>query len=419
MSNWYKVDNVAKVFLAGHTDRDPKTMRVCCTLKEDIDPALLQAALDETIEEIPRFQVRVRRGFFWNYIEETDFKPVVVEESGRPCPRLYGDGYLGVLHYRVSYFGRRINIDLFHAISDGTGLFLFLRMLVTNYLKLAHPEELNDVSLLGTVSADETSRNGYDQFFTNSNTATPTNILTKKSKAYHIQSRKLPYNQLQFFEVHFEADKLLKAAKSMGVSLTSYLGSQLMLSIYAEMPFIQRHRPITISLPVNLRNYYPSETMGNFFNNVEVSHTFDGSETLETLAKEFDATFKSHLTKEYIDLQMNRYQSIEKLFFIRMVPLFIKQPVVRAFARKESKMVTAVLSNLGPIKVPDELKPYIDYFTDYCSTDRLFITITSYGNDLVLGIASAYSGTGIPRRLIKALQETGTEVTVFATDVIK
>ena len=38
---WYKVDNVAKVFLATNTRRDPRVFRISCTLQEQIDPELL------------------------------------------------------------------------------------------------------------------------------------------------------------------------------------------------------------------------------------------------------------------------------------------------------------------------------------------------------------------------------------------
>ena len=37
-NTWYKVDNVAKVFLASVTRRDPRVFRISCTLTEDIDP---------------------------------------------------------------------------------------------------------------------------------------------------------------------------------------------------------------------------------------------------------------------------------------------------------------------------------------------------------------------------------------------
>ena len=416
--NWYRLDNVAKVFLAVHSKRDPRVMRLSCTLNEEINPEFLQKALDDTIAFRPEFQVRIRRGFFWHYMEQTNAHPVVKEENERPCPILYGNNYRGVLHYKVSYYNNRINLDIFHALSDGTGALSFLKLITLNYLKLAHPGALDDTVLSNSSSTDDRYRNSYEQFYDNSDGPIPKTILNKKKKAYHIQSRKLPYDQLQFFEIHMNASVLVKKAKSLGVSLTSYLGAELMMAINNDMPFIMRSKPITISLPVNLRNYYPSETMRNFFNNVDVTHIFTGNETIETLAKEFDTSLKSSIEPGLIQKQMNRYQSIERLLFTRMVPLLIKQPVVRFFSKKESKTVTAVLSNLGMQKLPDEMYPYIKGFSDYCSTNSLFITATTYQNDMVLGIASAYSGTGVIRRLIKALQSDDNEITVYASDVI-
>ena len=75
--NWYKVDNVAKVFLATAAKRDTRTLRVSCTLWDEIDPELLQEAVLLAIQERPQFQVRIRRGIFWHYMEDTDIQPVV------------------------------------------------------------------------------------------------------------------------------------------------------------------------------------------------------------------------------------------------------------------------------------------------------------------------------------------------------
>lgn len=416
--NWYKLDNVAKLFLADHTKQNPKSIRVSCILNEDIVPELLQQAVDTTISHLPQFQVRIRRGFFWHYLETTGERPIVTLEDSTPCPILYGNSYRGILHYKITYYGKRINIDMFHAISDGTGALMFLKHLVFHYLKLVHPD-MPDISLDEGASSDERYRNSYDHFYDDSNGPVPKTILNKKKKAYHIQGHKLPFNQLQFFEIHMESDKLVKSAKALKVSLTSYLGAQLMLAIHEDMPFMQRKKPVTISLPVNLRNYFHSDTLRNFFNNVDVSHVFSEKTTLEALAKEFDEKLKSAIEPEKIYAQMNRYQSIEKLFFTRMVPLAIKQPVVKFFARKEAKRVTGVLSNLGSIKVPDVMAPYVEGFTDYCSTDQLFITVTSYGNDIVLGVTSAFSGTGVVKNLVKALQATETSVKLYASEVTR
>ena len=42
--SWYKVDNVAKVFLATASQRDPRVFRISCTLNEEIDPNTLNEA---------------------------------------------------------------------------------------------------------------------------------------------------------------------------------------------------------------------------------------------------------------------------------------------------------------------------------------------------------------------------------------
>ena len=417
--DWYRVDNVAKVFLAAHNNRDTRVMRVSATLNEEIDEQLLNEALGITIKSRPEFQVRIRRGFFWHYMEQTDHVPVAVKESGRPCPILYGRNFRGVLHYKVSYYENRINIDIFHAIADGTGALSFLKLLVFNYLRLFHPGELNDLVIDSAASVDDRYKNSFVQFCEKTERAIPKRILNKKSKAYHIQSGKLPFDQLQFMEVHMPASGVLSKAKELKVSMTSFLGATLMMAINADRPYMLRSKPITISLPVNLRNYYPSDTMRNFFNNVDVTHVFDGSETIESLSKEFEVKFKEKLTPEKIQEQMDRYQSIERIGLTRVTPLAIKQIVVKAFQKSENGRVTAVLSNLGRVELPEEMRPYVKEVSDFCATNKLFITVTTLDDDLVLGIANAYSNTGVISRFISGIRPDEGDVILHSTEVYR
>lgn len=415
---WYKMDNVANVFLASFNKRDTRCMRVSATLTEAIEPDTLQKAVDITMKAQRQFQVRIRRGFFWHYLEPTNVTPTVVKEEGRPCPLLYSYRYHGVLHFRVSYYNNRINIDMFHALGDGTGALGLLQMVVGNYLKLMHPDKIDDILPQTKGSGDDRVRNSYEQFYDNKNGAIPKNILNKKKKAYHIQSRKLPYDQLQFFEIHAQSSVFRKRAKELSVGMSAYVGAQLMMAINADRSLVHRSKPITISVPVNLRNYYPSTTMRNFFNSVDVTHVFTGEETIEELAVEFDRKLKEALVPNNIQAQMNRYESMERLFFTRVVPLRIKQAVIRYFSKKEGKTVTAVLSNLGKVDIPASQKSFIKGISDYCSTDKLFITMTSYEDDICLGVASAYSGTSVLRNLISAFQKDGADITLYASEVV-
>ena len=87
--SWYKVDNVAKVFLATTSRRDPRVFRLSCTLTREVDPDLLNEALRRTAQEWPQFQVTLHRGLFWHYFESTDQVPVARRERKTPCAPLY------------------------------------------------------------------------------------------------------------------------------------------------------------------------------------------------------------------------------------------------------------------------------------------------------------------------------------------
>lgn len=413
--SWYKVDNVAKVFLATTTRRDPRVFRISCTLTQDIDPEKLNEAVRRTAQEWPQFQVTLHRGLFWHYFESTDQIPLAKEENKEPCAPLYVPERRNQLIYRVSYFGARINLEMFHAMTDGNGGFLFLKSIVRNYLALCYPGTLDHVPTPNSASEADLAQDSFKNFYGGTRRAAP----AKQPRAYHLRGLRLPYDQLQYFEGHLSAKEVLARARTLGVSLTSYLGASLMLAIYAEMPAMDRNKVISISLPVNLRNYYPSETARNFFNSVYVTHTLTEADTLETVAPVFDAKLKEILHPENIKAQMDEYEKLEHMPGIRLVPLFIKNAAVRFFTHLEDRHVTAVLSNMGRVDVSEELRPYIRQFAAFSSCEGLFTCVSSYGDDLVLGTASALRSTNVLRRLYRGFAAEGLNVTLYATEVEK
>lgn len=413
-ANWYKIDNVAKVFLATMGKRATRAMRVSCTLKEDVDPELLQEAVLSAIEDRPQMQVRIRRGVFWHYMEDTNLLPEVREEDDRICPILYTPKKT-MLHYKVTYFGRRINLDISHVLTDGTGAVEFLNIIVLDYLKRKYPGELTDVTIHSGASHGDLNQDSYRQFFGSKNLSRSSD----KRVAYHPGGLKLPYHQLQFFEIGLPTSQVLPRAKELKVSLTSYLGALWMLAIRDEIPPRKRNMPVTISLPVNLRNYYPSKTARNFFNSVNVTHVFDSDITLEELATEFDATFKSQLTEEHVKKQMDVFETMEYVAPVRVVPLALKQLVVRHFAKKANKKVSMTFSNMGVQKPPAEVAEKVDNYSGFCSTNTIFSTMFSYQDKLTLGVAYAYINTGVVKNFVRHLSESGVDITVSATEVIK
>ena len=412
--NWYRIDNVSKVFLATVGKRDTRSFRLSCTLKEDIDPEILQEAVTSAIDDRPQMQVRIRRGIFWHYMEDTDLMPVVKKEDDRICPLLYFPSKT-MLHYQVTYFGRRINLDISHVLADGTGAMEFLNIVVLEYLRRKYPGEFADIAIHSGASAGDLSQDSYRQFFGSKNFSRG----PARQKAYHLGGLKLPYHQLQFFEIQLMTSQIRPRAKDLNVSLTSYLGALWMLAIREDMPPRKSNLPVTISLPVNLRNYYPSKTARNFFNSVNVSHVFDHEITLEELAKEFDVSLKEQLTEENVKKQMDNFETMEYFAPVRVVPLFIKQWVVRHFTKQSNKKVSMTFSNMGVQKHPDPLGERIENYSGFCSTNTIFSTMFGYGDQLILGVSSAYMNTGVVKNFVRFLSASGIDVTVSATEVIK
>ena len=176
-------------------------------------------------------------------------------------------------------------------------------------------------------------------------------------------------------------------------------------------------KPICISLPVNLRNYYPSETARNFFNSVCIAHTLTPEDTLETVAPVFDAKLKEVLKPENIRAQMDAYEKLEHIPGIRPVPLVIKNAAVKFFTELEDRHVSAVVSNMGRVSIPEGMKPYIHDFAAFSSCKTLFTVVCYYGDDLVLGTASALRSTAILQRLYREFAKDGLDVTLYATEV--
>ena len=321
------MDNVAKVFLATNTRRDPRVFRISCTLQEEVDPALLNEALRDHRAGMAAVPGNAASRFILALdFESTGQLPACHPEDKARCAPAMPPERRNRLIYRVTYFGSRINLEMFHALTDGNGGFLFLKSIVRNYLALVHPAEMQDVPTPNSASAAALEQDSFRNFYgaTKREGKAP-----KLPNAYHLRGKRLPYDQLQFFEGHLSAKEVLARAHELGVSLTSYLGASLMLAIYAEMPALERSKPIAISLPVNLRNYYPSETARNFFNSVYVILTLTETDTMQTAAAAFDAQLKEALLPENIKAQMDEYEKLEHIPGIRPVPLVVKNLTVK------------------------------------------------------------------------------------------
>lgn len=74
---WFKLDNAAKIYPAARSSRWNAVFRMSVVLKEEVDPELLQQALDDVIDRFPTYRMTLKKGFFWYYFQFLDHKPKI------------------------------------------------------------------------------------------------------------------------------------------------------------------------------------------------------------------------------------------------------------------------------------------------------------------------------------------------------
>ena len=400
-SKWRKLDNAALAFPLVTGKNDTRVFRFYCQLKETVDGEVLQQALDQTMKKYPLFQAVLRKGLFWFYLERRDIHAIVKQEKRPPCSSLYIPDKKSLL-FQVSYHNNRMNFEVFHGLTDGTGAMNFLEELVQNYLILAHPEtELPRVEHEEEITPGDQEEDSFSQYYSSE---IPRNK-EKKPAAVKLKGEKLVHSDMDITEVILNVKETLAKARSYGVSITILLTAMLLCSIQEEIPRNRQKKPVTLMIPVNLRNYFPSQSMGNFFGWIEVGYVFEENTSFEEVLASVKQQFQEQLQKDKIAMNMNGYVRIEKNPFVRAVPLEIKKFFLMAGANLGSRSITAVYSNIGIIRLPEEYKEYIERFGIFASTDSLQLCSCSYGEQLVLGFTSKIPDDSIQRNFMKMLKK--------------
>lgn len=410
---WRSLDNAAKLFSAASSPKDTRVFRFYCELKEEVKEEILQEALNQTIQKYPVFLSVMRKGLFWHYLEKSELRPVVREEYKEPCSSLYVRDKKTLL-FEVTYYKKRINFEVFHALTDGTGATEFLRELVKNYLYLIHEEDLEPVELSNQyLTVKDQEDDSFSRYYN------PDFPRKKKKKIRAVQIKKggKGYEELQINEASMSVKELLGIAREKKVSMSVLLTAAFICAIHEEMSRMQEKKPVILMVPVNLRKIFPSDSMLNFFGYIEPGYQFGGGkDSFEDVLEAVKLYFQENLSKEHMAGRMNELIAIEKHKILKWAPLELKNRCIRAGAKMAEQEVTAVLSNMSVVKMPEDYAQYIEKFGVYTSTNRTELCICSFQDTLSLGFTSRYDSTNIQRNFYRILKELGASVKVAEPD---
>lgn len=413
---WYKLDNAAKIYPAVRNAKWSANFRVSVELNETIDPQLLQQALDVTVRRFPNFPLKLHPGIFWYYLDQNTHRSLVGRDVANPCMRFGSPKDHGHL-FRVRYYNCRIAVEIFHVVCDGSAALWFLNTLAAEYLKRKEHIEIPCTDGIKDCSEPPDPEEMEDAFkkYARFRAAKSRN----ESRAYHFEGTPEPHNVIHIITGHMPLDVTLAKAKEYGVSLTEFLaGSMIFAFAQAQKDGGGRvELPIRISVPVNLRRFYPSKTLRNFslFLNPGIEPRY-GEFSFEEILSDVHHFMKMNLKEKYLNAIMGTNIASELNPFMRAVPLFLKNiALLFAFNRWGDNLITSTLSNLGQVKLPAEMEKYVKMYGFTLGRSKANIpsaTAVSFQNTLSLTWTSSLKERDVERTFFTQLVKLGIPVKI-------
>ena len=389
---WSRLDNASKIFLAARSSRDSKVFRLSCELREDVQAELLQQALDETLRDFPLFRSCLRRGIFWYYLEDCADRPLVQEEKDLPCSPLYRPDKPGLL-FRVLYYRRRIHLEVFHSLTDGTGALWFLQALLVRYLVLEKGRALTEEEqqFLNPPYLEQMNEDSFSRLFSHQSRKQRTKVPRKKRSVYRVKGSRTPDKRLNIVEFQLSLKEALARSKALDVTLTIYLTALFVQGVFQRMPECEKDKQLTISVPINLRKRYGSYSARNFFAAVTLQLQPEELESgLTTICRRLSEELQKKSSAEFLDRHLAQLQAYEENPFLRIMPRVLKDPILAFFNHRGNRDISLSISNLGQLKLPSGLMPELEAASLAVAVQRPQLCCISSGDVLTVVLLSPF-----------------------------
>ena len=417
---WLTLDNAAKLFPAIMSDDLTSVFRITAALKEPVKYSALKEAVAVTAKRFPYFSVSLGSGLFWPYLEFNDQLPRIQAEEEIPCTAFAAERKNEPL-YRVIIKGNRISVEFMHILTDGQGGMEYMKSLLYTYLTLAGKEIIThgEIILPGTPVSEEEYEDGYLKFFRK----LPPPI--KLVKAWHLPFRLNEKPRLRVLRADVNANEIIEISRNLKVSVTEYLVSVYLFSLHEiynstrAKPGRRERKVLRVEVPVNMRNKFPSRTMRNFtlFVMPEIDLRL-GTYTFEEILQLIHHQLQISADIKQISRFLSSNVRYEKMFVVRITPLFIKKIATYAIYKGlGSKRISGLMTNLGMVTLPGNMGDMIDSF-EFISTPpdpevKVNVGLVSYNGTLRICFSNITQSNELDRCMLKNLAGAGINVRII------
>ena len=417
-ADWYRLDNAGVLYSALKKEKYAPVYRFSAVMKEPVDSEKLQKAVDRTMPRFPGFRVRIRKGAFWCYFEPNEKPgPFVKPDIANPCQPIREKQDNDWL-IRFYYYENRTSFEAFHAISDGAGALTFFRTILAEYLRQMGVEIPPDPSILNVDEPPkpEELEDAYGR-------CAGKRVLRGKleATAYPNVSAAEPFYTLNVTMGLMSVAEVKARAKAHGASLTEYLTAVLLLSLLEKQAAEHPHhlRPVALAIPINLRSWFPSETLRNFI--LTVRPCIDpslGEYSLEEIIRYVHSYMNLHLSRQEMRAVLTGNVKFTRNRLLQIIPMFLKQPVM-AFSYQQLgvRPYTATYTNPGPFRVPGAMEPYIErmeVILGQATRPSPHCASISYGDTLEVTFAGTGVSSETERLFFTHLVQAGIHVKVIS-----
>lgn len=415
--DWYRLDLSAIVYPTLQRRDFSSVYRLSVVLKEDVDPGVLQQAVDQVMPRFPTYKAAIRKGVFWRYLEPNNRPgPFVQPDVKNPCQPMHFKGNNRYL-VRFYYYGGRIALEAHHSLGDGTGGMCLLMTVTARYLWLKEQVRIQPGGFVLDPESQPDPEELEDAYmrYANAKVCPP----RPEEKTYRVRGTMEPFYTLNIIDGIMAVSQVIAVAKRYHATITEYLNAVLIYALLQkqEQEKGRRQRPVKIAMPVNLRRFFPSRTLRNFITMIYPGvDPRLGDYTFPEIVEQVHNYMRYYLNEKLLRGDITTNAATQRHPLIRVVPLFIKDFVVRQFYTKvQDKNSSAGLTNMGALQVPETMKPYIERFDIYMGqpfSSRTNCAIISFGDVLTINFASSIIEADVERYFFRKLVQDGIHVRI-------
>ena len=423
---WYSLDNAGVIMPAVTDEISSGLFRIEVILDMPIDQAILNHALAETANRFPYFNVSLKRGFFWYYLDQCRTSPQAFSDEGSPSQR-WNINRHGTRMFRVRSSGNRIAGEFSHALTDGSGGMSFMKTLITRYFALRGIEpgaaigegDYADIFPIDTLPDKEEYEDGYQKHFPGK-----LPIPEPNPRAWHMHKPRLSAGEYRVITASLDLPAVLGEAKKRNVTITELLGAvylDALQSLWFSEPKKPRDHFISVEIPVNLRHFFKTKTNRNFSLFILLRENMQlGARDFDELVKRAHYQMRLENDSRSIARQIARNAGGTRNLLVRIVPLFIKDVAARIlFAKLGETMLSGFISNLGALRLPPGIVPHINSiaFIPAPSTTTLTnASVISWKDELIIAFGSLARSRELERLFFRRLRSLGLAVSVRCRD---